>query len=364
MIYEKERVGRATAVIGLQYGSEGKGAISEYLAPAASSVVRIGAANAGHTVMYKGNPYVMRQIPCGWINPQATLVIGISAFISLPVLLQEIEMIDSILPIKKRLIVDRHAHVITDKQILDEANIGLAERISSTSAKSALGIGMATADKALRSSSCLMAKDVKELKPYLGDTVDFLNNQLDHDQIVIFEGTQGFGLSVDHGYFPYTTSRDTTAQSLFAGTGVNPYGFGVEVIGVLRALPIRVGGPSGPFDPDSTELTWEQVAVLAGDTRDITERTSVTKSVRRVASFSMKGIKKACQVNRPTELALTFADHIDASVYEKKVLTPKVEAFIERLEYETGVPVTLIKTGPHTTIDRIWYRQSMLRKIA
>jgi len=326
--------------------------------------VRIGASNAGHTVIYKSMPYVMRQIPCAWVNPFTKLVIGIAAIISLPVLLAEIAMIEKVLPVRHRLFIDEHAHVITEDQILRESHSGLAERISSTSAKSGLGIGIAMTDKIMRSEGCKLAKDVSELKPYITDTVTLLNKELDLDQIIIFEGTQGFELSIDHGIFPYTTSRDTTASSLFTGTGVNPYGFDVEVIGVARAYPIRVGGNSGPFNNDSEELTWSEVATRAGSTQDITEKTSVTKSVRRVATFSWEGLEHACMVNRPTEIALTFADHIDAAVYEKEFLTEKVTEFVEKIKCVSGVSVGIVKTGPHTTIDRDWYRSSMLRKIA
>jgi adenylosuccinate synthase len=241
---------------------------------------------------------------------------------------------------------------------------GLADRISSTSAKSGLGIGMAMADKVLRSEHCRRAEDVPELKEYLCDTVELLNTELEDNQIVVFEGTQGFGLSLEHGFFPYTTSRDTTAQSLFAGTGVNPYPFDIEIIGVARAYPIRVGGPSGIFDADSVETDWETIAKKSGSLRDLTEKTSVTKSIRRVATFSMEGIKRACRVNRVSEIALTFADHIDASVFEQERLSKPVLDFIEKIESKTGVPVGLVKTGPTTIIDRDYYRRRMLCKVA
>lgn len=358
-----EKFGRAIACVGMQYGSEGKGAIASYLAPGISAAVRIGAANAGHTIYYQGRPYLMRQIPCGWVNPYAKLVIGISAHISLSVLLEEISLIERVLPIRDRLIIDPSAHVITEDQILRERSSGLAGRISSTSGKAGLGIGVSRADKLMR-DQCLLAKDVPELAPFIGDTALFLAERLDEDQIVFFEGTQGFGLSVDHGYFPYTTSCDTTAQSLFAGCGVNPYGFDVEVIGVVRSYPIRVGGPSGPFNPDSSELSWSEVAKKAGFKEDITEKTSVTGAIRRVATFSEEGFTRACLINRPTAIALTFADHLDARVYEQERLTGKVIEFIGQLEDIGGIPVTLVKTGPHTTIDFDDYRRSMLRRMA
>lgn len=361
---EKEYDGQAIAIVGLQYGSEGKGAVAEYLSPIISSSVRVGAANAGHTVYYKGIAYVMRMIPCSWINPDTKLVIGISALISLDVLLEEIELIDKILPIKKRLFIDKRAHVITPSQQAREAGTGLAERISSTSAKSSLGIGMAMADKVLRSAECIRAEQLLELSPYVCDTVELLNSQLEDGHIVAFEGTQGFGLSIDHGHFPYTTSRDTTAQSLFAGTGVNPYPFDVKVIGVARAYPIRVGGPSGIFDPDSIELNWQDIKTRSKTDRDVTEKTSVTKSVRRVATFSMEGFKRACMVNRVSEIALTFADHIDARVYEQTKLTEPVLKFIEELETASGAEVTMVKTGPTTMCDFDYYRSHIFKKIA
>ena len=360
----QEKTGTVTAIVGLQYGSEGKGALCEYLCPMADIIVRIGASNAGHTVMYHKTPYVMRTIPCGWINPDAKLVIGISSVISLQILLNEIEIIHKILPIKDRLLIDGNAHVITDDQIYREMQTGLAERISSTSAKSGLGIGMAMADKVLRDPRCRFAKDVPELQDYICDTVDFLNNQIDFGSQIILEGTQGFGLSLEHGFFPYVTSRDTTAQALFAGTGLNPYGFNVQVIGVMRAYPIRVGGPSGLFDSDSEEISWQEVAKRAGDSRDITEKTSVTKSIRRVATPSMKGIERACRVNRVSEIALTFADHIDAKIYETDHLSEKVFDFIRKIESKTGVSVGFVKTGPHNIIDLDPYRQNLIRRVA
>lgn len=360
----REKAGRAIAIVGLQYGSEGKGAISAYLSAAASASVRTGAANAGHTVMHEGTPYIMRSIPCGWVNPLTKLVIGISSLISLPILLKEIAATNKVLPITHRLFIDAHAHVITDAQIKDEQATTLVQRISSTSAKSGLGIGMAMSDKVMRSERCTFAKDIPELRPYICDTVELLNSELDQDQLIIFEGTQGFELSLEHGCFPYVTSRDTTAQSLFAGCGVNPYEFAVEVIGVARTYPIRVGGPSGSFGLRSEEITWDELGRRAGNSKDITERTSVTGSVRRVATFSFEDIRRACQVNRVSEIALTFLDHLDARLLDTEILSPIALDFIREIEEKTGVLVGLAKTGPGVTIDFNAYRANMMRRLA
>ncbi len=355
--------GTAIAVVGMQYGSEAKGAISAYLARGASAVVRTGAANAGHTVYHNGEPYVMQQLPSGWMYPHCHLVIGRGALISLEVLLSEVERFDRMVPLKHRLYVDASAHVITDDQIKREQLTALRPRISSTSATKGLGIGVAQADKVLRSAGCVQAGDLSVLDPYLIDTVLHLDELFAHQEVVLFEGTQGFGLSLEHGFFPYVTSRDTTVAALMASAGVCPNLSTLHTIGVVRSHPIRVGGHSGPFDADSVELSWHEVQHYSGATWDVTERTSVTDTVRRVATFSWQGFERACVVNKPTELAFTFADYIDASVYNRPILTNPIYAFIERLEEVAGVPVTMVKTGPRVLIDLDENRRRVLRKL-
>ena len=356
-------LGRLFSVVGMQFGSEGKGAITAYLAPIMGMGVRTGAANAGHTIYHLGKRHVMRQVPSVWTNPTAELVIGIGAMISLDVLLEEIAAIEQILPMRHRLFIDSRAHVITADQIKRESTGDLAERIGSTSARAREGIGIASADKVLRSADVLRAQDVSELRPYCCDTVDLVNTRLDHGDFVLLEGAQGFSLSVDHGTFPYVTSRDTTATALAGSAGIASHAFPASVIGVTRTYPIRVSGNSGPFDSDSTELSWKDVARLAG-APSLVEHTTVTGNVRRVATFSIEGFSRACQVNRPTEIAVTFADYLDWKCLEKSTLSYPVERFIEKLESVADAPVTLIKTGPHGVIDLEEYRRIMLRKLA
>lgn len=347
----------------MQYGSEGKGAVSSYLAPIVSLGVRTGAANAGHTIYFQGERFTMQQIPCTWINPVSKLVIGVGAMISLPILLREISMVNRYLPVNGRLFIDGNAHVIQEEHICREAESDLASRIGSTSASAREGIGVATAAKVLRTASCLRARDVPELQPFISDTVDLINTELDGGQYVLLEGTQGFGLSLEHGHFPFVTSRDTSAAALAASVGIAPQHFDTEVIGVVRTYPIRVAGTSGPFDDDSEELTWKEVTHRAKSQVPIVEHTSVTKNIRRVATWSRKGYVRACRVNRPSGIALTFADYLDRSVHEQYRTTPSIDAFIADLEALGGVPVTLIGTGPRSIIDTDEYRRHMLRKL-
>jgi adenylosuccinate synthase len=111
-------------------------------------------------------------------------------------------------------------------------------------------------------------------------------------------------------------------------------------------------------------LTWEEVTRLAGSPEPIVEMTSVTGMVRRVAEFSNSEFKRACTVNRPTELALTFADYVDWQIHEQPRISKPVDEFIERVVELAECPVTLVNTGPTTTIDRDAYRSNLLRRIA
>ncbi len=365
VLREEQRFDRGllTFVIGLQYGSEAKGSIVNYLSPGIDLAVRTGAANAGHTLYYEGEAHVMRQLPAAWTNRHAKLAIGVGAIISPNILLSEIKSVEEKISIKDRLAIDPNAHVITEEQIVRESLTDLAERIGSTSVRSSEGIGVAIADKVLRKASCVQAKHVDSFKPYLTDTAELVNDTLDIGMPVLIEGTQGFGLSLDHGSFPYVTSRDTIVPALAASVGVSPHHYQTQVIGVARTYPIRVAGNSGPFAAGSKELTWDEVARRAGIPIGLEERTTVTKLLRRVANFSIEQYVRACRINRPTEIALTFADYLDWSIHDTHELSPPVYDFIDNIEKAAGIPVTMVNTGPHATIDFDRYRSSMLRRM-
>lgn len=346
--------GKVIVVVGMQYGSEGKGAIVSHLAPIANIGIRSGAANAGHTIYFKGKKIIMRQIPSVWTNPNAKLIIGLGAIISPDILLEEIEHIDKLLPIKDRLFIDYRAHIITPEQIQEEQRTDLALRIGSTSALSKEGIGSAQADKVLRKSNCVQVVNFEPLARYLRDTVELVNESFQlsaNGNIVILEGTQGFGLSLDHGRFPFVTSRDTSAMALAASVGLPIHQIHTEIIGVVRTYPIRVAGNSGSFGDDAEEITWDEITRQAGAPNQIIETTSVTGNMRRVGTFSKNEFLKACAVNRPTCLALTFGDYLDWTAHEHKRLTRPIKDFISMLERLSGVPVSFVKTGSKTVVD-------------
>ena len=127
--------GKLTAVIGGQYGSEGKGSIVATIANEYDAHVRVGSPNAGHTIYWKGEKHVMQSIPCGWINPNAKIFIGRGALINLKLLDGEIKHIEKFYPdFKKRLYIDSCAGILSEKFHEEEGGVNgeMHQRIGST----------------------------------------------------------------------------------------------------------------------------------------------------------------------------------------------------------------------------------------
>jgi adenylosuccinate synthase len=358
------------AVVGGQFGSEGKGAVTAYLARTYDHHVRAGAANAGHTMFstwggLAPTRHVMQQVPCAaYANPLAALYLGPGALISPEILSAEMEKLH-LWRAKRKLqfsgetliYIDHHAQVISPAQIAEEQKSGLAERIGSTSTIAKEGIGVAQADRVMRAERCVEAEEVdwNRLDDWGGiETADvpfILDTVLRANEKVLLEGTQGTGLSLTTGFFPYVTSRNTTAAGLCADCGVAP-GRVDRVVLVLRTYPIRVAGPSGPFYHDSEEIDWQAIGV-----NPEAERTTVTRKIRRVATFSMEQAVEAVRLNGATEIALMFADYIEPFLHgsvRRADLdeSPAMTAFIQMLEDATGIPVTMVGTGPRSIIRR------------
>jgi adenylosuccinate synthase len=345
------------AVIGGQFGSEGKGLIVGHLADQYNHHVRVGAANAGHTVYdIDGHKRVMQQIPCAaYTNPFAGLWIGPGALISSSIFFRELEALQAWRELQgfqpAVINVDARAHLITAQQIDREALSGLDERIGSTSTIAREGIGTAQADRVMRSESCRTA-DVLD-GPALEDIrLRDVPMALRGQDSILLEGTQGTGLSLTTGGFPFVTSRNTTVAGLAADCGIAPSRINRRIM-VIRTFPIRVAGPSGPFWHDSKEIEWEDIGIDPES-----ERTTVTKKVRRVATFSHAQLEEAVALNDPTELALTFCDYICpeiAGATEFEGESDAVEALlgmIEEIEHTADRPVTMLGTGPKTVLER------------
>lgn len=329
-------------VVGAQYGSEGKGNVCFYLAPEYDVLVRVGGPNAGHKVP-TDPPFTHRLLPSGTLsNTAAALVLGPGAVLDVDVLLQEISAcrVDS-----DRLYVDPQAMVIEQADILaEEAELG-------TIGSTRRGVGRATArrvnGRGTYPNGVRLARDVDELKPYTGmPTHEVLEESFRHGRRVLLEGTQGTSLSIYHGHYPHVTSRDTTAAGCLAEAGISPRRVR-RVVMVTRTFPIRVGGPSGPM---TEELTLGEVAAASGlPEADVTGREigSVSHTPRRIAGFDWEQLRRSAELNGATDIALTFADYLDAKnrgVHRFDQLTPDTIGFIDDVEQVAGCRVSLVST--------------------
>jgi adenylosuccinate synthase len=344
-------------VVGGQYGGEGKGKIVAHLAKRDDPdfVVRCGGPNSGHTVYLKDQIFRLRLLPAGFVNSRSRLLLAAGSIINLELLLTEIELtgIDS-----SRVGIDRNAAIITDEDGKRESQLGLREQIGSTLS----GTGMGVVKRALRDGTIKLASDIPEACPFITDVSSEVNCGIDKGQLCIVEGTQGFGLSLYHTLcYPYATSRDTTASAFLSEVGLSP--MKVEsIIMAIRTFPIRVEGKSGPL---KNEITWKELQQRSGYPHPISEYSTVTGRLRRIATFDMQLVCRATMVNRPTELAVHGADYLDFAnkgITEYDFLTYETKEFVTRLENELAVPVTFIGTGPEQSevIDRACGRRRLV----
>ncbi|MCL2221919.1 MAG: adenylosuccinate synthetase [Oscillospiraceae bacterium] len=320
-------------IVGGQAGSEGKGKVISYLAGDYDIIVRSGGANAGHTIYHNGERHVFHMLPCGIFSP-CKLMLGVNTYIDHSVLVNEITKygINT-----ERLFIDYYATIIDDRHKNYEKEMR-EDKMSTGS-----GVGMASSERIIRKKGLKFAKDVPELIPYCANVWELLNDSYDNNGKILVEGTQGMDLSLLHGSYPYVTSRDMSPGTLLGEVGLSPK-TSRNTIMVLRTFPIR--SCNGPLQ---NEISWNDVSKMRNMT--VEEVSTVTKRVRRVGMFDFKQVGKAIKICRPNQLAITFVDYInsdDCGVKTLDNLSVESRTFIDRIESEYGVPVTLIGTGPST----------------
>lgn len=363
-------------VVGGQWGSEGKGKWTNWLAHKRDyhAVVRVGGPNAGHTVHTRAvGPVVLQQIPVGF-DTGSFLIIGPGAVVDYRQLLVEVLSLKTLgYELAGRLFLDPRAAAIRPQDGNAENAVGLGARIGSTKH----GIGVATARKVMREEHATVA-DTWDYGD-MGLTVDqwkvldrevtlssFLSirQRLGYNAWMrtgstaryLLEGTQGTLLSLDFGSYPFCTSRNAYATALLADCGFPPDVCRDRFM-VMRTYPIRVAGNSGDF-MGAHELTWDEVSRRAGLT--VTEQTTVTKKTRRVAEFAPKALELALLLNRPTGVFLSFADYLGSGCQEaprfndlgpdartRRVLDFYSASFMPTME-SVGIraPLVAYSTGP------------------
>jgi len=266
----------------------------------------------------------------------ARLLVGPGVLINPEVTLKEVEETD----VDKRFGIDRQCTIIEAHHIeQDRTSEHLKGKIGSTGT----GCGPANVERVGRIAR--LAKDIPELQRFLADVPSEVNGAIERGELVIVEGSQGFGLSLLHGTYPYVTSKDTAASALAADVGVGPTKVD-DVMLVFKAYVSRVG--AGPF---ATEMPPEKAEELG-----IVEYGTVTQRRRRIGEFDFELARRSVMINGATQLALTCLDRLFRGCRSARgldKLTPEARTFVEKLEDELGVPVTLISTGPDIgdTID-------------
>ena len=341
-------------LVGLQYGSEGKGKISRYLADEYSISVRVGGWQSGHTFEYKGKIYRMRQLPCQWTNSNIKIVIGAGALINLDVLNSEIELIEKDgYEIRNRLYIDKRAIVIRNNDCAEvEKNNSMFRKIGSTQEE----VGEALIRKIKRDGEVTQAKYCPELYNYNIDTIEMINEYHEKGLNIFIEGNQGSHLSIiTSNYYPYCTSSDCNISGILSSCGLSPFVVR-NVIGVMRTYPIRVAGNSG--NTGGKEISWEDITSRSCSLIPITEFTTVTNRIRRVFEFSNKDVLQSMMINKPNIIALNFIDYIDVSNKDEKItianLTRETVKYILKKEQDLNINIHYIGTGQNN--------DSMIRK--
>jgi len=326
-----------TVVVGGFWGDEGKGKIVCYLAlrDNVDFCVRTGSVNAAHTVHFKGKVFKLHMVPSGFVNEKCRLLLGAGANLHVPQLLKEIEETG----VKGRIGVDSQCSIIEEKHTIQDRTNAHLRGLGTTG----WGVGPAIEERVKRTAK--LAREVNLLKPYLTDVAEEVNKAIKQGKNVLLEGVQGFYLSLYYGTYPYVTSRDTTASAICSEAGVGPTRVD-EVLIVFKAYVTRVGAGPLPNELPREEVMRRGWFEISGTGRE-----------RRAAPFNYQLARRAVMVNGATQAALTKIDILFPEckgVTEYDKLSERAKKFIDKIEKELEIPVTLIGTGPdiYNIVDR------------
>ena len=341
-----------TSVIGLQWGDEAKGKVVDILTSQNDIVVRYqGGANAGHTVVVKGEKYKLSLIPSGIFRPDVQCVITGGVVIDPAVLLNEINLLrDRGVAIGNNLMISDRAHIIfpwhkdADRMINEMAdNKSIGESIGTT----LRGIGPCYSEKYARALAVRVGDmyrpnarerlgDIAEykyellsdidcvrgyskgyapqevgqlidqymdyagqLKPFVADTTAYLLDAVESGKRLLFEGAQGSLLDIDHGTFPYVTSSNSSGVGISGGSGV-PGCHITKVIGILKAYTTRVGG--GPFPTEQDNEIGQKIRDRGN------EYGTVTKRPRRCGWFDAVAARYTARLGGISVLSIMLLD--------------------------------------------------------
>jgi len=330
------------AIVGAQWGDEGKGKVTDYYAAKTDYVVRFqGGNNAGHTIVHNGQTHKLHLLPSGVLQKRNKIVIGNGVVIDPKVLLEELAQLKKI-GLKPKLLISERAHLIFPFHVsMDEASeksqakknlsaLSTHRGIWPTYADKMARVGIRMVDlinpevfrkkfdllfdiqqkrlKAIYKSQVKLNKQKifkeyqaygRKLKPYITDVSVELDKAYNAGKKILFEGAQGAMLDVDHGVYPYTTSSNTTAGGVMSGVGISPQKID-KVIGVVKAYLSRVGG--GALPTELKDEVGNHIREAGGEYGTTTGRS------RRIGWLDLVQLRMATRINGLDALAITKID--------------------------------------------------------
>ncbi|MBW9308451.1 adenylosuccinate synthase [Lactobacillus delbrueckii] len=411
------------AVVGSQWGDEGKGKITDFLGTTADLSVRAnGGNNAGHTIDFDGKEFKMRLIPSGIFAAKLGAVIGNGVVINPKVLLGELNNLEKSGIDTSNLKISNRAHVIMPYHVMQDTyeeeakgnlKVGTTKNgIGPTYMDKASRIGIRVCDLIdpetfaeklhfnLKSKNALFTKVYgkpamdfdeiynkyveygKRIAKYVCDTSLYVNDALDRDEKVLFEGAQGIMLDIDQGTYPFVSSSNSVSGGIASGSGIGSNRI-KTVLGICKAYTTRVG--AGPFPTELHDETGDKIRDIAH------EYGTVTGRPRRVGWFDSVALRHAKRVAGINALSLNLLDvfsgfdkikicvaydlngkqidYYPASLKEVEACQPvyeelpaweeditgakswedlpeKAQAFVKRISEITGIPVVTVSVGP------------------
>ena len=391
-------------VLGSQWGDEGKGKIVDLLTENCDAVVRFqGGHNAGHTLVVNDKTTILHLIPSGILHKNVDCIIGNGVVLSLEAFHNEVEGLKASLPncLEKIFISENCSLILPNHIALDKAKEEKSgkNKIGTTGR----GIGPAYEDKisrrGIKLGDLFDATKAKEkidaiceyhnflLKNYFGvselspsevldgllnlferykknvcNTTDYIQELIDSDKKIIFEGAQGSMLDIDHGTYPFVTSSSTTVGGILTGTGVSHKSLDY-VLGIVKAYTTRVG--EGPFPTELFDETGETLSSRGH------EFGATTGRARRCGWLDLYTLKKIAKTNGFDGICITKLDVLDTleeiqvffgetegykkfagwkcktnGIEEFKKLPLEAQTYINSIEEYLEIPIEIISTGP------------------
>lgn len=331
-------------IVGAQWGDEGKGKIVHLLSQYADFICRFqGGNNAGHTVVFDGNVYVLHLVPSGILQPHKKCIIGNGVVVDPEALLTELNFVKSKnMTTRNRLYISDLSHITLPyhrlmdslgEETLGKQKIGTTKRgIGPTYSDKVARRGIRMSDFMDKETFYKLLKDnlkrnndvlvnvykqkklslevlyrnymkiAAKIRPYVTDTTVMVNKALDEGKNVLIESAQGTMLDLDFGTYPYVTSSNPISGGACTGLGIPPHRI-EQVLGICKAYTTRVG--EGPFPTELKDVTGDYLRKKGG------EYGATTGRPRRCGWFDALVVRHASRINGFTGLALTKLDVLD-----------------------------------------------------